>query len=281
MLQTRAAVLLDLDEVSMIEADFERLADDSYTGMLIALPAKEARLLISEDEWPLALALNDGKGWKVGSFLLRAPNEQVIDKADSLDADIFQEDRKEWEAAVREYFSLRIAKEVQPAIEDFNAKRVPLVADLITDRWGDLKGEVCIDAGCGSGAGAMAIRLAGLSPLSFDNDASSLSLGLRAGRLLPEDTIRLDGTNASKYLAHASYGIILMAGEIGPHNHMFWRKIVNEMLELTDRTLVTFGTEKEARMVEAWAKERNRKVEVLENKRDLFYDGWVCDIRRV
>jgi len=277
----RAAVLLDLDEITMIEPSFERLADDAYTGMLITLPAKEARLLISEDEWPLALALNDGKGWKVGSFLLRAPNEQVIDKADSLDADIFQEERKEWEAAVRDYFSMRVAREIQPALEDFNPKRVPLVADLIRERWGSLKSEVCIDAGCGSGAGAMALRQVGLSPLSFDNDASLLSLGLRTGRLRPEDTILLDGTKASKYLAHAGHGVILMAGEIGPHNHLFWRRIVNEMLELTDRTLVTFGTEKEARMVEGWAKERNRKVEVLENKRDLFYDGWVCDIRRV
>jgi hypothetical protein len=277
----RAAVLLDLDDVTMIEPSFERLADDAFTSMLTALPAKEARLLISEDEWPLALALNDGKGWKVGSFLLRKPDEHVIDKADSLDADIFQEERKEWEAAVREYYSLRIVKEIQPAIEDFNPKRVPLVADLIRERWGSQKGMVCIDAGCGSGAGAMALRQAGMSPLCFDNDESLLSLGLRAGRLLPEETVHLDGTRASKFLTHAGHGVILMAGEISPHNHMFWRKIVNEMLELTDRTLMTFGTEKEARSVEGWAKERNRKVEVLENKRDLFYDGWVCDVRRV
>jgi len=276
----RAAVLLDLDEVTMIEPSFEHLTDDAYTGMLIALPAKEARLLISEDEWPLALALSDGKGWKVGSFLLRTPNEQVIDKADSLDADVFQEDRKEWEAAVREYYSLRIAKEVQPAIEDFNPRRVPLITDLIKERWGNLKGEICIDAGCGSGAGALALRQAGLSPLCFDNDPSLLSLGLRSGRLLPEKTVLLDGTRSSNFLAHASHGAILMAGEIGPHNHVFWRKIVSEMLELTDRTLMTFGTEKEARLVEGWGKERNRKVEVLENKRDLFYDAWVCDVRR-
>jgi hypothetical protein len=90
----------------------------------------------------------------------------------------------------------------------------------------------------------------------------------------------LDGTRATRFLAHAHFGVILMAGEIGPHNHVFWRKIVNEMLELTDSTLITFGTEREARLVEGWAKEMNRRVEVLENQRDLFYDGWVCDIRR-
>lgn len=276
----RSAVLLDMDEVTMIEPSFERLADDAYTGMLTAMPAKEARLLISEDEWPLALALNDGKGWKAGSFVLRKPNELVIEKADSLDADIYQEERAEWEAALREYYSLHLAREAQPALEDFNPKRVGLVADLIRERWGGPSGEVCIDAGCGSGVGAMALRELGMVPLSFDNDPQLLSLGLRAGRLLPEQTVLLDGTRATRYLKHAHYGVILMAGEIGPHSSVFWRKIVNEMMELTDNTLITFGTEKEARLAEGWAKERNRKVEVLENKRDLFYDGWVCDIRR-
>jgi hypothetical protein len=72
----------------------------------------------------------------------------------------------------------------------------------------------------------------------------------------------------------------LMAGEIFTHNQIFWRKIVEEMLELTERTLVSTGTEKEARLVESWSRLKGRKVAVTENKRDAFYDNWVCDIRR-
>jgi hypothetical protein len=276
----RAAVLLDLDDVTFLEPSFERLADDNYTQMLVSTKASRARLLISEDEWPLALALSDGTSWKVGSFLLRRPNEAIIEKAEELDADILQEDRREWEKAVREYYSLRIAREVPPALEDFNPKRAASLAELLKERWGTMQKETCLDAGCGSGAGAVALRAAGLEPLSYDNDPSLISLGLRTGRLLPEDTVCLDGTRASHYLPHCRLGAVIMAGEISPHNTLIWKRMINEVLELSDNTLATFGAEKEARLVEAWGYDKHRRVEVFENRRELFYDSWVCDIRR-
>ncbi len=276
----RAAVLLDLDDVDFIEPNFERLTDNSYTNQLLTLPAKQAKLLISEDEWPLALAIGDGKSWKAGSFLLRKPTEAVIERAEELEAEILQEERHDWEAAVREWFSLRIAREVQPAIEDFTPKRAVLVEELLRQVWGDVEGETCIDACCGSGAGTVALRQTGIIPLSFDNDPSLLSLGLHSGRLAPEDTICLDGTKASNYLPHTQLGMILMAGEISQYNQIFWRKIIEEMLELTEKTLVSTGTEKEALLVESWSKDKGRKVAVIENKRDAFYDNWICDIRR-
>jgi hypothetical protein len=276
----RAAVLLDLDDVDFIEPSFERLTDNNCTNLLLTLPATQARLLISEDEWPLALALGDGKSWKVGSFLLRKPNEAIIERAEELDAEILQEERQEWEAAVRELFSLRIAREVQPAIEDFTPKRAVLIEELLRQIWGDVEGETCIDACCGSGAGAVALRQIGVIPLSFDNDPALLSLGLRSGRLAPEDTVCLDGTKASNYLPHTQLGMVLMAGEITQFNQIFWRKIIEEMLELTEWTLVSTGTEKEARLIESWSRHKGRKVTVIENKRDAFYDNWVCDIRR-
>ena len=74
--------------------------------------------------------------------------------------------------------------------------------------------------------------------------------------------------------------MILMAGEISQYNQIFWRKIIEEMLELTEKTLVSTGTEKEALLVESWSKDKGRKVAVIENKRDAFYDNWICDIRR-
>jgi len=277
----RAAVLLDLDDVTFIEPAYERLVDDIFTQMLVSMPGKKAKLLISEDEWPLALAVFDGRTWKAGSFLLRTPNEQVIERAELLEADILQEERTEWEAAVREYYSMIVAKEVVPAIEDFTPARALQVADLLRERWGDTEGEGCIDACCGSGIGSVALRDVGMIAMSFDNDPSLLSLGLRTGRLLPEDTMCIDGTRATSYLKHAHFGVILMAGKIGPHNQIVWHKILSEMLELTEHTLVTLETENEGQLVASWARERNRKVELLQNHRDPFYDGWVCDIRRV
>ncbi|MCU0861406.1 MAG: hypothetical protein MUE65_03705, partial [Methanomassiliicoccales archaeon] len=202
----RASVLLDVDEVEFLEPSFERLGDDSYTQMLLALPAKQAKLLISTDEYPLAVALENGKGWRCASFLLRKPVPEIFDKLDELDAEVLQEERSEWEAAVREYYSLRIAKEVTPAMEDFTPTRVLSISQLIRERWGEVEGEVCVDACCGSGAGSVALRDLGMAPLSFDNDPSLISLGLRSGRLLPEETVCLDGTRASRYLMHCHYG---------------------------------------------------------------------------
>jgi hypothetical protein len=277
----RASVLLDVDDVEFIEPSFERLIDESFTQMLLTMPAKEARLLISTDEYPLAVALNDGNGWKCASFLLRKPVADIFEKLEDLDAEVLEEERSEWEAAVREYYSLRIAKEVPPALEDFTPTRVRAISDLLKELWKGAEGEICIDACCGSGVGSMALRNASMVPLSFDNDPSLLSLGLRAGRLLPEETVCIDGTRASKYLKHTHFAIMLMAGEIGPHNSIIWKKIFNELLEVADHAIVTMGTEHEARLVEAWAKEKKRKVEVLENKREVFYDNWVCDVRRI
>ena len=278
---TRAAVLLDVDAVEFIEPSFERLVDDSYTRTFLTMPAKEAKLLISMDEYPLAVALNDGKGWKCASFLLRKPIAEIFEKLEDLDAEVLQEERMEWEAAVREHYSLRIAKEVSPSMEDFTPTRVLAISDLLKERWKGAEGEVCLDACCGSGVGSVALRDLGMVPLSFDNDPALLSLGLRTGRLLPEETVCIDGTRASSYLKHSHFGIMLMAGEIGPHNSIVWKKITSEVLEVVDYVIVTVGTEREARLVESWAKERKRKVEVLENKREAFYDNWVCDVRRM
>lgn len=277
----RAAVLLDVDEVEFLEPNFERLNDDSYTQTLLAMPARQAKLLISTDEYPLAVALEGGKGWRCASFLLRKPVGEIFDRLEELDAEVLQEERHEWEAAVREYYSLRIAKEVTPAMEDFTPTRVLNISQLIRERWGEVEGEACVDACCGSGAGSVALRDLGMVPLSFDNDPTLISLGLRSGRLRPEETICLDGTRASNYLMHCRYGIMLMAGEIGPHNAPFWKRISSEVMDVSDQIIVTVGTEREARLVESWAKGRKRKVEVLENKRDAFYDNWVCDVRRL
>jgi len=277
----RAAVLLDVDNVEFIEPSFERLTDDSYTQMLLTMPAKQARLLISMDEYPLAVALNDGHGWKCTSFLLRKPVADLFEKLEELDAEVLQEERSEWEAAVREYYSLRMANEVAPSLEDFTPTRVLAISDLLTELWKRPEGEVCIDACCGSGVGSVALRDMGMVPISFDNDPALLSLGLRAGRLLPEETVCIDGTRASNYLKHAHFAIMLMAGEIGPHNSIIWKRILSEVLEVADHVIVTEGTEREARLVESWAKEKKRKVAVLENQREAFYDGWVCNIRRM
>ncbi|MDD1771070.1 MAG: hypothetical protein LUO79_08300 [Methanomassiliicoccales archaeon] len=276
----RAAVILDLDDVKFIEPNYERLADNSYTARLISTKAEEARMLISEDEWPLAVALKTATGWIAGSFILRKPTEAVIDKVESLEGDVLQDERSEWEGAVREYYSLGLLATVQPAVEDFNPARMKSVADLVKERWGQIEGEACLDACCGSGAGSAALRSIGMLPMAYDNDPALLSLGMRAGRLSPEDTVCIDGLKASKLLRPTHFGLMLMAGEVHPHNQIIWKLLVEELLALTENTLITTGTEREAKLIADWARDRGRKVEALENEREAFYDNWVCDIKK-
>ncbi len=276
----RAAVLLDLDDVRFIEPNYERLADNSCTAKLISTRAEKARMLISEDEWPLAVALKTSTGWISGSFILRKPTEAVIEKVEALDGDVLQDERSEWEAAVREYFSLELLATTQPAVEDFSPERMKSAAELVKERWGQVEGEICLDACCGSGAGSAALRSLGMIPMAYDNDPALLSLGLRAGRLLPEDTVCIDGLKAGKLLMPAGFGLMLMAGEVHPHNQIIWKLLVEELLSLTEKTLISTGTEREVKLIADWAKAKGRKVDVFENKRQAFYDNWVCDVKR-
>ena len=276
----RAAVLLDLDDVAFLEPSFDRLPDDTYTSMLMFVKASEGHLLINENEDPIAVALRDETGWKACSFTLRKPNEALFDKLEQIDIEIYQEKQQEWEAAVREYYSLQLMRKTPPSVDDFSADRAAKLKELIREIWrGERKG-YCLDGCCGSGMGSAVLREIGMSPLAFDNDPSLLSLGLTAGRLLPEETMWIDASKATHYMKTVDHGLLLMAGEINPFNSPLWRGVVEQVLGLTRRTIITTGTEKEAKLLEEWAVEEDRKVKRFENDRDPFYDHWVCDMRR-
>jgi hypothetical protein len=275
----RAAVLLDLDDIAFVEPSFARLTDDSYTDQMLIMQATAARLLINKAEWPIGLALSSGNEWKACAFVARKPTMDIIEKVEALEGDILQEEQEEWEAAVREYFSLDLVRNVPPALEDLNPKRVGQVKDLIAEHWGVLSG-VCLDVGCGTGAGSQALREAGLTPLSYDNDPALLARGLVSGRLQPEQTACFDGAMAHRYLRPVPYAIVLMAGEIHPHNQIIWKMIVDEAIGLAGKTLVTVGTEREGRIVKQWADEKGGRCELHDNDADPFYDAWVCSITR-
>ncbi|MDD1768495.1 MAG: hypothetical protein LUQ55_00755 [Methanomassiliicoccales archaeon] len=274
----RAAVLLDLDEIVFLEPSFDRLLDDVYTSMLACLTATEGRVLVNEKEDPMAVALKDREVWKACSFTLRNPTDDLFDKLEQIDVEVFQEKQDEWAAAVREYYSLRLMKETPPSVEDFSADRARRLRELTRVMWrGERKG-VCLDACCGSGIGSLILRSIGMSPLAFDNDPSLLSRGLMTGRLLPEETMWIDASKATRYMKPVGHGLLLMAGEISSFNSVLWKVVVRQVLGIADRTIITTGTEKEARLLEGWCIEEGREVRRFENTRDPFYDRWVCDV---
>ncbi|MDV2481387.1 hypothetical protein F8E02_05070 [Methanoculleus sp. Wushi-C6] len=274
----KVADILEVDGCRLVEPSFAELTIDSCTALLLEAGADEARFLVDEDEEPLALALHDGTGWRAASFLFRDPNLAAIECFEALDGEIYQEKREAWLSAVREYYSMELSATTVPAFEDLRPEREEMIRDLIREVWGDRAGTLCLDCCCGSGVGTAALRADGVRALACDNDPALLALGLAKGRLVPEDTMCIDARVAADYIAPVPLGVAFMAGEIYSYNADLWEKIITELLDLTDETLVTVGTEAEAARVEGWC--AGRDVEVFENRRDPIYDRWCCVARR-
>lgn len=272
--------VLELPGVRCIEPAFADLPDDSYTVWMEEIPADQGRLLVDENEDPLAIAFHTAQGWLAGSFHLREPTLAVIEHFEEMNGDIFQEDRRVWETAIREYYSMLLMQEVSPALDDLNPARIEYVRSLIDEYWDGRSGFTCLDCGCGSGLGSLVLRERGISPLSYDNDSTLLSLGLSRSRLLPGETMFIDATLASSYCKGGEAGLGLMFGEINAFNEQDWEMITAELLALTRFSLITVGTEREARLIKDWAEARRCQAEIQENPRDPIYDRWVCTIER-
>ena len=274
----KAADILGVDTVRFIEPDFATLTNGGFNTVLAATKSDEGRLLLDEHEEPVALAFHGSDGWIAASFLCRNPSVALIELFESVNGEIFQEDRAVWAGAVREYFSTALVAQVPPSIDDLNPKRHGILKNFITSIWGTSQGETCIDCCCGSGVGSAVLRDLGFSPLSYDNDESLLSRGLTEKRLLPEETMWIDATIASRYIEPVPKGVAIMAGEFNSFNQDMWERIIGELCSITHETLITVGTEKEAMLVREWGTAIDRSISVKENPADPLYDRWVCHV---
>ena len=272
----KAADILELDSVAFIEPSFASLTDPLYTDLLAADNGDEGRMLVDENEDPVAVAFHEKAGWIAGSFLCRHPNVELIDAFEQVNGEIYQEDRAIWTAAVREYFSLLLKKEVPPALEDLNPVRKGILTDAIAGVWGKGTGETCIDCGCGSGIGSLVLRELGYTPLSYDNDPGLLVLGMDKGRLLPEETMCIDATQVAAYTEPVPKAIGIMMGEINTFSSEMWHTIAAGLFAVSRETLITVGTEPETHLIAEWAKEAGQSIEIRENTGDEFYDRWLC-----
>ena len=272
----KAAEILGVDEIVFVEPQFSVLPDPRYNDTLMLAGGDEGRFLLDEHEDPIALAFKNGDCWIAGSFLTRNPTALLIEKFENLNGEIYQEDRAVWAAAVREYYSLALKAEVPPALEDLNPTRRGILTNLIKTFWDKGNGESCIDACCGSGIGSLVLRDLGYAPLSYDNDETLLSLGLSTGRLLPEETMWLDAMKSSTYIEPVPKGIGIMMGEINHFSQDMWQQIISELFTISQETLITVGTEPEARLIQQWGDQLGRQVTVTENPADPIYDLWVC-----
>src|SRR5665647_856823 len=275
----KAAEILGVDAVRFIEPEFSALTDTRNNANLAGTTADEGRLLLDEQEEPLALAFKGTNGWIAGSFLCRNPSVALIELFESVHGEIFQEDRAVWAGAVREYFSKSLVAHVPPSVDDLNPTRHGILKNLIHGFWGTGQSEICLDCCCGSGVGSAVLRDLGFSPLSYDNDDSLLSRGLIEKRLLPEETMWIDATIASRYIKPVPKGIVIMAGEFNLVNQEMWERIISEVCSITRETLITVGTEKEAHLIQEWGASMDRSVSVKANPTNPIYDLWVCHVQ--
>ncbi|OPY37156.1 MAG: hypothetical protein A4E35_01620 [Methanoregula sp. PtaU1.Bin051] len=272
----KAAEILGVGTVSFVEPSYADLTNPIFNEILSGLPADQSRLLIDEHDEPLAIAFHDAGSWLAGTFICRKPSVAAIEHFEEVNGEIYQEDRKVWLPAVREYYSNDIAANVTPAVDDLNRDRPAIIEDVIAKTWNRGSGETCLDFCCGSGAGSEVLRRFGYTPLSCDNDPALLSRGLAAGRLLPQETICIDATRASDYLEPVPRAIGVMMGEINTHTQDLWQQLVFQIFSLADKVIITVGTEPEANLVRKWGEEMGRKVAVSDNPKDPIYDRWVC-----
>jgi hypothetical protein len=275
-----AAKILGVEALRFIEPSFADLTESDFTVLLTQLPADQARLLIDEHEDPLALAFHGQDAWTAASFLCRRPTAVAIERFEEVNGEIYQEDRAVWAAAVREYYSLQIAQDIRPSIEDLNPARNAILQDVISNIWGKGTGETCIDFCCGSGVGSKTLRNLGYSTLSCDNDPSLISLGLSTKRLMPDETMCIDATIACRYINPVPRGIGIMMGDINSFTQDLWQQLAAELFALTDETLITVGKRSEADLIRTWGEAMDRTVEVRENPKDPTYDRWVCIARK-
>ncbi|HDR74013.1 MAG TPA: hypothetical protein ENN85_08925 [Methanoculleus sp.] len=269
--------LFEIEGLRCIEPSFAELTEDLYTAMVLAEEADEARLLVDKGERPIAFAIRRDDAWGVTSFVFRACYMEVIEAFEKAGGDIYQEPREVWIRALREYYARELQRDVAPAPEDMRPDRPDLVEALLREVWGTRPGWTCLDCCCGSGAGSLVLRRLGMTPLAYDNDAELLARGLASGRLLPDETMWIDGTRAGDYLdGPVEAGVALMLGDISSFNAPMWEDIACELLDLSGETLITVATEPEVRTVAAWCEEAGRDAETWENDRDPIYDHWVC-----
>ena len=268
--------ILGIDEVRFVEPEFAAQTDSLFNGVLAAAGGDEGRLLVDGDGEPIAIAFHGPGGWVAASFLFRNPTAGLIEQFEGMNGEILQEDRPVFTAAIREYYSTILAKEVPPAIEDLNPVRRGILTALIEKHWGRGYHGKCIDCCCGSGVGSQVLRDLGYAPISYDNDASLLSRGLAAGRLLPSETMHLDALVAARYIEPVPRGIGIMMGEINDFTRDMWEQIASGLFLISENTLITVGTESEARLIQQWGQDMERAVEIRENPADPIYDLWVC-----
>jgi len=272
--------IFEIEEFVCIEPGLMDHMQEGYTGFAVSMEPDCGKILVDEDEKPMAAAFHVDdeftKGWAVSSYLYRPFSEAVLELFESCGGDIYQEKRCDYEDALREYYCDDIISEFPDVMEDNRPGRYEMIESLLKDFIGCSKGKSALDFCCGSGVATNVLSDMGYKTLSFDYDASLLSCGLKQKRLNPKRTMCIDAQEASVFCGHTDVGIGLMFGDIAGFNADMWGEITAELFSLSTKTVISVATEREIHLVEDWCVDSGRNPEIIENERDPIYDAWVC-----
>ncbi|MBQ3717846.1 MAG: hypothetical protein II893_00385 [Methanomicrobium sp.] len=281
------AEIFEINDPICIEPAIMDCADSEYTRFLLDGDYSAAKLLVDENEDPIAAAFLEEGGWTVTSFVFRPFSFEVLERVEALDGDIYQEERSNYLAALREYYCNEILKEFPDVIEDNREGRYEMIEglfdslNLIPETDGNGAGDstakpTAIDFCCGSGVATSVLRDLGYETLSFDYDAALISCGIQRKRLEPSRAMCLDGTRASDFCPKCNLGIGLMLGDITNFNADMWEDIIYELFELSEKTVISTATKPEIERVAGWCSDAGRRYRIIGNDRDPIYDAWVC-----
>ncbi|MBP5082616.1 MAG: hypothetical protein J6104_00050, partial [Methanomicrobium sp.] len=251
------ADIFEINDPICIEPAIMDCADSEYTRFLLDGDYSAAKLLVDENEDPIAAAFLEEGGWTVTSFVFRPFSVEVLERIEALDGDIYQEERSNYLAALREYYCGEIVKEYPDVIEDNREGRYEMIESLFKslnlrpgserkdgksagDGAGDCAAKpTAIDFCSGSGVATSVLRDFGYETLSFDCDAALISCGIQRKRLEPSRAMCLDGTRASDFCPKCNLGIGLMLGDITNFNADMWEDIIYELFELSEKTVIS------------------------------------------
>lgn len=272
------ADLLDLADLKLVEPLFSDLQYLEMDDLLLVHSSSTGRILVDENENPALFALESKDGpWMACSTLYRAPSVRLIDYFDTIEWEMYQENRNLIEDSIRADYSNKLLDTVTPATDDLNPAREQSIRKLIRDIIKNESGISCLDCCCGTGVGSRVMEQNNLKPVAYDNDESLLARGIITGRLKPEHTMWIDGRDLDQFLSEpVPLACGFMFGEIHPFNAQVWQEIIAPVCRVSDKILITTGTEPEITRIKGWVEESGKQAETFETDFDPIYERWVC-----
>jgi hypothetical protein len=276
----RLAEFFEGDDVRLVEPLFSDLCYREMDELILRMPANKSRILIDENEEVLSVAVESDDGIIHASCChLRAMSDQLINRLEEMDGEVYQVSRSEFEDTIRACYANDLIRTHDTAPDDLNPERLAITRDLLKTAIGENTNISCLDCCCGTGIGSFLMKEMGISPIAYDNDDALLVRGLKEKRLDPERTMWIDGRLIENYLTcPVDFAFGFMFGEIQPFNQDTWQEIISGICAVSEQVLLTVGTQKEAELIREWMQSDGLTPEIWENDRDPIYDRWVCTI---